>query len=77
MKFARILFGMSVLCFLSGCSMYDGLFSVFGKNYSGGGTTRTEKRADYEAQQEAWQGLNTERAIDKLHQDDIKRMTEE
>jgi len=40
---------------LAGCCAYDVLFGVFGDYYSGGGTTREEKRLDYENQIERFQ----------------------
>ncbi len=45
-----VLFALAVSC--SGCSMSDAVFNLFGDNYSGGGTTRLEKKAHYESQLE-------------------------
>jgi hypothetical protein len=51
------------LCLLlsSGCSVIpDALFSVFGGNYTGGGTTRAQKREHYDRQVEASRGYDLE-----------------
>lgn len=48
---AKTVFLLILVC-LSGCS-YDNAFDVFGGGYSEGGTTRTEKRADYDARVDA------------------------
>ena len=38
---------------LSGCTVSDALFAVFGANYTGGGITRAEKEDHYNRQFEA------------------------
>lgn len=45
-----LVFGLPVL---SGCSLPDALFGVFGDHYTGGGTTRIEKKRDYDRYVEA------------------------
>ena len=47
-----------VFCNFSGCSFHDGLFSILGDSYSGGGVTRAEKKIHYDAQVEAWSERN-------------------
>jgi hypothetical protein len=42
--FAIVLFAAPCL---TGCSMYDLMFGVFGNHYTDAGTTETEKRWDY------------------------------
>lgn len=39
---------------VSGCSFYDALFGLFEGAYSGGGTSSTEKLADYNSRIEAY-----------------------
>ena len=38
----------------SGCTFYDAVFGVFQGAYSGGGTSSTEKLADYNTRIEAY-----------------------
>ena len=54
MRIRTIVICALLLMGTSGCSLHDALFSAFGKHYSGGGTTRTEKRAHYENEVDSW-----------------------
>ncbi len=60
MKRSKVLLVVLATLSLSGCTVYEGLFSVFGDSYSGGGTTRAEREADYEAQIERWNHASVE-----------------
>jgi|GEM_PF-4376023 len=48
-----------VLTLLTGCAMSDTVFNLFGDHYTGGGTTRAEKRHHYDQQIEAAQSQST------------------
>lgn len=49
----RLLACFALLPLLSGCSVSDAMFNVFGDHYSGGGYTRAEKEYHYNQQVEA------------------------
>jgi len=53
MRKSLILTCLCLLPAVTGCSMSDALFSVFGDHYSGGGYTREEKEYHYNQQVEA------------------------
>jgi hypothetical protein len=45
----RLLFAVlvvSIAC-ISGCTVYDMMFGVFGSQYSGGGVSRDDRQDDY------------------------------
>ena len=49
---------VTLVCCLSGCSLHDFAFDLFENAYSGGGTTRDEKKLDYDTQLKSWDGYN-------------------
>ena len=53
----RILYAVAFVLMptLTGCTVSEALFSVFGDHYSGGGLTREEKQYHYKQQVEASQ----------------------
>ncbi len=55
MRTAVILTCLALLSACTGCAVSDMLFAVFGDHYSGGGTTREEKKYHFDRQVEASQ----------------------
>jgi hypothetical protein len=53
-RIALLTFIISLLS-LSGCTVPEALFSVLGDYYSGGGTTRAEKKYHFDGEIEKWQ----------------------
>ncbi len=45
----RYFFVLALLVVVSGCTVYDALFGVFGSAYSGGGFTEHDKSEHYNA----------------------------
>ena len=45
---------LAMLIVLPGCSLHDALFGMFGSYYSGGGESRQDRKADYDAQVDAY-----------------------
>jgi hypothetical protein len=40
---------LSLVGAAAGCSFYDAMFGMFGSAYSGGGTSRADRQADYDS----------------------------
>ncbi len=57
----RIAFLVIIIFFssMSGCAVHEALFGVLGDYYSGGGTTREEKKYHFDREIEKWENHET------------------